>query len=67
MTKTVKFWIRFGINNEMKKIVPFFKWRQILDAIPREWKGVIVRDREFWQEGIVNPEPTSHFKKNEVG
>ena len=24
----------------------FFKWRQLLDAIPREWKRIIGRDRD---------------------
>ena len=28
-----------------------------MDAIPREWKRVIDRNREVWQEGIVIPEP----------
>ena len=35
----------------------FFKWRQILDAIPRGWKGIIVREREAGELCNGNPEP----------
>ena len=35
----------------------FFKWRQILSAIPREWKEIIERERDVRQVGIVVPEP----------
>ena len=35
----------------------FFKWRQILDAIPREWKGIIVRDRDAMEISNLIPEP----------
>jgi hypothetical protein len=35
----------------------FFKWRQILDAIPRVWKGIIERDMAAGQFCGVVPEP----------
>jgi hypothetical protein len=35
----------------------FFKWRQILDAIPREWKAIIVRESASGQTCVANPEP----------
>ena len=35
----------------------FFKWRQILDAIPREWKEIIVRDRDDGEVFNETPEP----------
>ena len=35
----------------------FFKWRQILDAIPRDWKDIVRRDVSSGHVGIVTPEP----------
>ena len=34
----------------------FFKWRQILDSIPRGWKGIIARESASGQS-YANPEP----------
>ena len=49
-------WSSFKQKNEMNNAF-FFKWRQILDAIPREWKRVIVREVEAGYNGDVIPEP----------
>ena len=38
-------------------ILFFVKWRQILDAIPRGWKGIIDRDRGAGEVCTVSPEP----------
>ena len=35
----------------------FFKWRQILDAILREWKGIIGRKKDAGEVSNVISEP----------
>ena len=35
----------------------FFKWRQLVDAIPREWKRILGRDRDAGAVLNVIPEP----------
>ena len=35
----------------------FFKWRQILDPIPRVWKDIVTRDVSSGHVGMVTPEP----------
>ena len=52
-------WSGFKQRNE-KNDTFFFKWRQILDAIPREWKGIVVRDRNAG--GVCNETPEPHLQ-----
>ena len=49
-------WEEFKVKN-MKGDNFHFKWRQIVDAIPREWKGKIASERLYGSPCSVVPEP----------
>ena len=51
--------MEWGVFKQMngKNDTFFFKWRQISDAIPKEWKDKIARDSAFGNTCVVSPEP----------
>ena len=54
-------WAMFKQNNG-KNDSFFFKWRLILDAIPRDWKDIVRRDVSSGHVGMVTPEP--HYRSS---
>ena len=59
-------WCEFKQKN-VKNETFFFKWRQILDAIPRGWKDIVAREVSSGHACVVTPEPHLQVISRKIG